>query len=666
MPLWHPVYRDELLDRSAARPGRAPRPGARPVGGAAGDLAPGSLGMPRGESPRHAVQRAAVRAGGDAARRERPAGRRSGEAGGAGALDACRARPAAGERESRIATSASNNSAPSTRACSTTARDWSPQPRDASRAQSAPPCRSSRRPTRPGQRRQEGHRHVLHAARRSRRTWCGARWLRWWTAPPPTRSSRSASSIPRWAAARSWWPPAATSPPRTNRRSSPPAAATRATSRMPIAACSAGSSRSAACTASIGIPIAVQLARLSLWLCTLAPDRPLTFLDHRLLVGDSLIGAAVDDVGGPPPGATRRRSTSLNETPLPLFDADDIGPAIRDVLPARQRVASVPDESLAVVREKERILATHHRLVVSAVGVEGGRRPVVRVRVPRRQPRVERAASTRRWPTRFSWDVHRCPQPSSNAGWPSRARRRRPAGSFTGRSSSRRRSIRTRARRLRAPASTPSSATRRGTWSATTTTTAAPARRHAPTLTACSASSRSSGVYRAQGDGHANLYQLFVERAFRLTRAGGRMGLVVPWGLASDAGCAGLRRLLLDRSRIDSWIGFENTSAIFPIHRSVRFLLMTASVGGRTDSLPCRLGERDPDDPGFACGVARVRRRPSRRGPAASPAGAAVAGGFGRAGRQNVGGHRPAREDRGDRPVPRVARGLGRSSSAGN
>ena len=39
-------------------------------------------------------------------------------------------------------------------------------------------------------------------------------------------------------------------------------------------------------------PVAAQLARLSLWLCTLAPDRPLTFLDHHLLVGDSLIGAS--------------------------------------------------------------------------------------------------------------------------------------------------------------------------------------------------------------------------------------------------------------------------------------------------------------------------------------------------------------------------------------
>src|SRR5207245_1310242 len=31
-------------------------------------------------------------------------------------------------------------------------------------------------------------------------------------------------------------------------------------------------------------PMAVQLARLSLWLATLASDRPLTFLDHHLQV----------------------------------------------------------------------------------------------------------------------------------------------------------------------------------------------------------------------------------------------------------------------------------------------------------------------------------------------------------------------------------------------
>ena len=37
---------------------------------------------------------------------------------------------------------------------------------------------------------------------------------------------------------------------------------------------------------------------------------------------------------------------------------------------------------------------------------------------------------------------------------------------------------------------------------------------------------------------------------------------------------------------------FENREAIFPIHRSYRFLLLTATVGGETDRLRCRFGER--------------------------------------------------------------------------
>lgn len=341
-------------------------------------------------------------------------------------------------------------------------------------------------------------------------------------------------------------------------------------------------------------PVAAQLARLSLWLYTLAPERPLTFLDHRLLVGDSLIGAAVDDVGGPPPGATRRRSNPVEELLLPLFDADDIGPAIRGVLPARQRVASMPDESLAVVREKERILAriTGSSSPLSAwkaaadlwcgFAFRGGSRdsnarlyPALADAILRGRSSLPAAvvehwlaesraeASARRF---FHWTLEFPEVFYSDSGEPIAG------GGFD------------------AVIGNPP-------WDMVRDDndrdgTRASARADADGLLGFA---RSSGVYRAQGDGHTNLYQLFVERAFRLTRAGGRMGLVVPWGLASDAGCTGLRRLLLDRSRIDSWVGFENTSAIFPIHRSVRFLLMTASVGGRTDSLPCRLGERDPE-----------------------------------------------------------------------
>jgi type I restriction-modification system DNA methylase subunit len=48
-------------------------------------------------------------------------------------------------------------------------------------------------------------------------------------------------------------------------------------------------------------PLAVELAKLSLWLATVAADKPLSFLDHHLQCGDSLVGARAADLGWAPP-----------------------------------------------------------------------------------------------------------------------------------------------------------------------------------------------------------------------------------------------------------------------------------------------------------------------------------------------------------------------------
>ncbi len=51
-------------------------------------------------------------------------------------------------------------------------------------------------------------------------------------------------------------------------------------------------------------PLAVELAKLSLWLITAAKDRPLSFLDHHLRTGNSLIGSWLSEVAaGQHPGA---------------------------------------------------------------------------------------------------------------------------------------------------------------------------------------------------------------------------------------------------------------------------------------------------------------------------------------------------------------------------
>ena len=98
--------------------------------------------------------------------------------------------------------------------------------------------------------------------------------------------------------------------------------------------------------------MAVQLARLSLWLATLAADRPLSFLDHRLQVGDSLLGAWLANLRQPPnaqevappaaAAALRRRA---------------IRAALREALPIRFSLEAMPNDTLEQVRAKERAFA---------------------------------------------------------------------------------------------------------------------------------------------------------------------------------------------------------------------------------------------------------------------------------------------------------------------
>src|SRR6185503_14412860 len=58
-------------------------------------------------------------------------------------------------------------------------------------------------------------------------------------------------------------------------------------------------------------PVAVQLARLSLWLTTLARDKPLSFFDHQLRCGDSLVGASPDDLWRAPSSGRRAGTMSM-------------------------------------------------------------------------------------------------------------------------------------------------------------------------------------------------------------------------------------------------------------------------------------------------------------------------------------------------------------------
>ena len=105
-------------------------------------------------------------------------------------------------------------------------------------------------------------------------------------------------------------------------------------------------------------PAAVQLARFSLWLATLAAEKPLTFLDHRLVAGDSLIGASPMDLARqPPPGAMSSRKKASGNVETPLFDDSHLEPSLAAAVLERTWIADTADDTLQIVREKEQRLA---------------------------------------------------------------------------------------------------------------------------------------------------------------------------------------------------------------------------------------------------------------------------------------------------------------------
>jgi hypothetical protein len=322
-------------------------------------------------------------------------------------------------------------------------------------------------------------------------------------------------------------------------------------------------------------PAAVQLARLSLWLTTLAADRPLTFLDHHLAAGNSLVGARVEDLWRPP------RTSHPALVSLPLFESQLAAVVAAAVLPPRLRLALTPSDSLAAVRDKERALnslaaaggplsgwslaadAWCGAALASAAISPGVLAEMLALAtggvttMPAAQLRAALggAAARGREHRAFHWQLvfpevffdgegRLKPDAGFDAvvGNPPWDMLRADAGSASHRAS------------LRAPTSA--------------------------ALRFCR-----SGVYRLQGGGHVNQYQLFLERALQLTRPGGRIGVILPSGIATDHGSAELRRHLLERTSIDTWLGYDNRRRIFPIHRSLRFVVCSTTTAGETEVL---------------------------------------------------------------------------------
>ena len=323
-------------------------------------------------------------------------------------------------------------------------------------------------------------------------------------------------------------------------------------------------------------PVAVQVARLSLWLATLAHTKPLSFLDHRLRVGNSLIGASPSDI---------QRSPGVGTRDLPLFDAGSprLEAMLRGVVPSLIEISSHPDDSVADVRRKEAtwtsLQSDAHPMTrwrdavslwcaqwfwpadqrrASPAEIRAGAHALVHGHGDLSEAHADGLARIARDTSRqqrfFHWPLEFPDVFYDSSGSP----RRGPEGGADD------------AGFDAVIGNPPWEMIRRDRASGRTGTARDPIVKFV----------RESGLFPLCQRGHLNLYQPFIERSLTLVRPGGRVGLIVPWGFAVDDGAAALRSALVDAGALDTVVGFDNARGLFPIHRGLRFAAIVAAPRG--------------------------------------------------------------------------------------
>lgn len=342
-------------------------------------------------------------------------------------------------------------------------------------------------------------------------------------------------------------------------------------------------------------PTAAQLARLSLWLAGLAKDRPLSFLDQHLRVGNSLVGASIDDLVRPPGRATRNERHDVRQ--LSLFTGPEFESAVRWAVPRFRALSAKPDDTPDQVRTKADDFAT----LIGGGGPLAGWRALSDV-----------------WCAAWFWD--QSPSLGSRGVYFDLA-----AYCIHGRSvlgDGHARTLLDHGHRIAralgafhwwlefpdvffddsgAPAeragfdavvgNPPWEVLHRDPLDATPG--ALPSTRAAVDVEKLTRFVRESGQFPS-ADGHLNSYGLFVERALQLVRRQGRLGLVLPWGFTTDHRMGRLRRHVFSSAHVDTLVGFDNRQGIFPVHRGVRFALVTATASAAPRGTSCLLGLTDP------------------------------------------------------------------------
>jgi hypothetical protein len=357
-------------------------------------------------------------------------------------------------------------------------------------------------------------------------------------------------------------------------------------------------------------PTAVQLAQVALWIESLAGDRPLTYFQHHIRCGNSLLGTWMERLEEPPlPG----RGFNRHQLPLPL--QEPVRQAIRQAARLRRLIdearpedllrEGIQPESTEEQRYKESlrqradsILATAKLLFdlrsASAFLPEIWREWDTLASLVEKPEALRAYAESRPWWAAFCavrererffhWelefpevfvDVER-PGFDAVLGNPPWDKIKPDRKEFYGRYD-----ILIRAyvggeldRRIRElHAAHPGLEEEFRAYEA-----------RVKTLAACL---KKGGDYRFHDwevDGRAtggdpDAFKFFVERAWQLVREGGRVGFVVPSAIYNNEGCTGLRHLLLEHAQVERFYAFENRRKVFPIDSRYKFVSLVFRKG---------------------------------------------------------------------------------------
>ena len=365
-------------------------------------------------------------------------------------------------------------------------------------------------------------------------------------------------------------------------------------------------------------PLAVEICKVGLWMESIDPGLPLTFLESHIRCGNSLIGTSRALMGDQVPdaawvaleGDSRRITKSLRrlnreeiagQRRLPFEPREDTG-ALHDAIRALEQA---PDTDAAALAEKQRrwtaLLESeayeHEKLVADAwcaafVWPKDEPGPVVEaapttaawlaLRDREAPPSPVLVETTRRIAEDyglFHWELA-FPHILARGGFdvvlgnPPWERVKLQEKEFFARHEPSIVNARNAAERKKRIAALP--ATNPALWMDwTRATRIAQGQSHFM---------RQSGRYPLCGKGDVNTYALFAEHNWKVLAPRGCAGFIVPGGIVTDDTTKVYFQALLDRSTLASVHHFENESLVFKgLHHAYRFVLLTIRKSRQAD-----------------------------------------------------------------------------------